>query len=120
MHAFIKGALRAASVRWGPKHAAKAAARVSFGKYRCAGYGQQKTHVVPASLPPKPGRKRRRQIAVDHIKPVVDPKVGFTTWDELIERMFCEVDGYQILCPDCHEEKTADERAIRTAARRSQ
>jgi hypothetical protein len=52
-------------------------------------------------------------VAIDHISPVVDPEVGFKGWDEYIERMFCEVDGYQLLCPDCHDKKTSDERKVR-------
>lgn len=116
-HSFIKSALRAASNRWGPKHEAKKAARIRRGVYLCAGY-RRGPHETPASLPPKPGNKKRRQVAVDHILPVVDPVEGFAGWDKLIERMFCEADGFQLLCPDCHDLKTADERSVR--ARSSQ
>lgn len=52
-------------------------------------------------------------MVIDHIDPVVDPKKGFTSWDDLIERLFCEKEGLQLLCPECHEEKTADERQER-------
>jgi hypothetical protein len=31
--------------------------------------------------------------------------------------MFCEADGLQLLCPDCHDEKTADERKVRNEFR---
>lgn len=113
-HSFIKGALRAASNRWGPKYACKKSAWIRRGWYRCAGYNCE-PHEVPASLPP-PTKKHKRRInnaLVDHIKPVVDPVQGFTSWDELISRLFCEVDGLQVLCHDCHSRKTADEQEQR-------
>ena len=116
-HSFIKGALRAASQRWGPKWQVKKKARKARGIYECAGYGR-KPHSVPASLPAPPGKKRRIDNAVvDHIDPIIDPAVGFNTWDETIERMFCEEDGLQLLCHACHAAKTKDERS-RNVARR--
>lgn len=104
-------------VRWGPKNEAKKRARVSRGKYRCDGCGA----VGPATLPPLPGNKRRRNnAAVDHVDPVVDPSVGFTSWDEFIERLFCELSNFQVLCWPCHEEKTKLERAIQTERKRKE
>lgn len=109
---FIKSALRNASMKWPPKNAVKKAARVERGVYECAGY-KRDPHHVPASLPPKPGNKRRiNNAVVDHINPVIDPETGFISWDEVIERMFCEADGLQVLCHDCHTKKTADEKEI--------
>ncbi len=82
--------------------------------YKCEECGKE----GPATLPPKPGNKRRlNNAAVDHIVPVVDPEVGFTNWDEYVERMFIEEDGYQILCWSCHSDKTNEERKIATARR---
>lgn len=108
-NSFIKSALRAASVRWGPKNAAKKAAWVSRGKYRCDGCRK----VGPATLPPKEGNKRRiNNAAVDHIDPIIDPAVGFVSWDEVVDRMFVEVDKLQVLCDKCHTNKTAEEKAI--------
>ena len=118
MHSFIKSALRAASNRWGPKYEVQKAARIERGIYLCAGY-KRKAHSVPASLPPKPGNKRRRKVTVDHINPIIDPACGFQTWDELISNLFCEADGLQLLCSDCHTAKTKDERSIHVARRQS-
>jgi hypothetical protein len=116
-HSFIKSALRAASSRWGPKWQVKKKARKARGIYECAGYGR-KSHNVPASLPAPVGKKRRVDNAVvDHIHPVIDPDIGFTSWDSLVDRMFCEADGLQILCHECHSAKTKDERS-RNVARR--
>jgi hypothetical protein len=109
-HSFIKGALRAASRKWGPKWQVKKDARKARGIYECSGYGRE-PHNVTASLPAPEGKKRRIDNAiVDHIDPIVNPETGFTTWDDVVERMFCEADGLQLLCHECHKAKTSDER----------
>ena len=105
-HSFIKSALRQASMRWPPKHQVKKNARVERGKYLCAGCKQ----TVPASL--KVDGKRKNNIHVDHINPVIDPYTGFKNWDDTIKRMFCEAEGLQVLCTSCHSEVTAEERSI--------
>lgn len=111
--AFIRGGLRSISMRWPPKNEVKKTARISRGVYRCAGY-ERSGHNVVVSLPPKPGNKRRiNNAVVDHISPVVDPAVGFVSWDELINNLFCEAEGLQVLCHSCHSEKTKDERKRR-------
>lgn len=102
---FIVSALRSASQRWGPKHEALKAARRGRNLYKCGGCGT----VGPKTLPPEAGKKRRRNNAVaDHIDPIV-PVTGFTTWDDFIERLFCEKEGYQILCWSCNKSKTEEE-----------
>ena len=105
---FIKSALRAATRRWPQKHQALKNACVgkklnrATGKeifhYKCAGCGKLFKGV---------------DVAVDHIDPVVDPKTGFIDWDTYVDRMFCEADGFQVLCHTCHGIKTANEREER-------
>lgn len=103
---FVKGALRQASWRWGPAQECLRRARVGRGLYRCDCCGE----IGPPSLPPKEGGKRRiKNIIADHIDPIIDPDVGFVSWDVLIERMFVELDGYQALCSACHNKKTKEE-----------
>ncbi|CAB5222032.1 HNHc domain containing protein, partial [uncultured Caudovirales phage] len=51
-------------------------------------------------------------VEVDHIKPVIDPKKGFTTWDDYIKRLFCTEDNMQTLCKPCHLAKTKLEKEI--------
>jgi 5-methylcytosine-specific restriction endonuclease McrA len=63
-------------------------------------------------------RVRKKNVFVDHIKPVVDPIKGWTNWDDYIEGMFCEQDNLQLLCKDCHDYKTAQERKLRTESRK--
>jgi len=100
MASFIKSALRGASNRWAPKHNARKAARIARNRYSCS----LCHHIV--------GNK---DIAIDHIKPVVDPIRGFVSWDEYIQRLFCEADGFRAICKDCHDKVTANQREIRSA-----
>lgn len=108
---FIRSQLRAATMRWGPIGDCLKQARTGRGLYLCASCEQ----TVPATT--KVGRRRVKNVHVDHIEPITNPDVGFTTWDELIERMFCEEDNLQVLCTECHTKKTDEEKA-RAAARR--
>ena len=54
-----------------------------------------------------------KEVQIDHIKPVVDPKVGFIGWDIFIERLFCVSSNLQVLCLDCHTVKTIKEKMLR-------
>jgi hypothetical protein len=106
-NSFIKSALRAASRRWPPKYETLNDAyvdrrtNVKSGKlakhYLCAKCGG----FFPAA-----------DVQVDHIEAVIDPTVGFVSWDEVIARMFCEKDGLQVLCTCCHKIKTGEEKAL--------
>ena len=105
---FVTSALRAASRRWPPKYKALKEAFVGrkenkkTGKlamhYKCA---KCKKHFVAVD------------VQVDHIHPVVDPKVGFIGWDSFIDRIFCEIENLQVLCKPCHKVKTEKEKAER-------
>ena len=108
---FIKSGLRTLSMKWPPKHNVKKWARVKRGWYLCNGCKQ----VVPAStyLKDKQGRKKKiSNVYIDHIEPIINPHVGFESWDQVIERMFVTEEGLQLLCRECHEKKTKEERNI--------
>ena len=114
---FVISGLRSLTLKWGPKNRAKARARVDRGLYRCDGCND----VGPATLSPlKVGGKRINNAVVDHIHPVVDPIEGFVSWDVYIERLLCESEGYQVLCHECHNRKSANERVMRTEAKRAE
>lgn len=89
--------LRRATYKWPPRSASLKAAWVERGIYRCA----KCKKVFP-----------RKDVAIDHIVPVIDPKNGWVSWDVYIERLFCEEKGFQILCRKCHDKKTKKERSI--------
>lgn len=105
-NSFITSALRSASRKWGPFSDVLREAKTRRGMYKCAGC----QNVVPVTI--KKGRKRTKNVHVDHIEPVV-PVTGFTTWDDYINRMFCEADGLQVLCSECHKSKTQEEQKQR-------
>ena len=101
MHSFIMSALRKA--RWGQKYQAIRNAYFDDG------------------INPKTGRSVKlhrcaicddcfmaNEMHADHLSPVV-PLTGFDSWDGVIERMFCEADGFQALCIPCHKELTKEE-----------
>lgn len=113
---FIISQLRAATRKWGPIVNCQKKAHVARGLYMCAGCRK----AVPPTLPPqREGGRRVSNIAVDHIDPIVDPSTGFTSWDDYIERLFCEESGLQLLCRTCHMQKTAEELSTRVSSRRS-
>lgn len=106
---FIKSALRSASQRWPPK------------------YAVLKDAFVGVEVNTKTGRKAKHykcsycgchtpssNCVVDHINPVV-PVTGFISWDNVIENLFCEKEGLQVLCKECHAVKTKEENALRKA-----
>ena len=93
---FIRSALRSAFTKYPVKYHAKRKAMCEGG-YKCASCD---------------GVFKSGEVQVDHIEPCGSLK----TYDDLpqfVERMFCEVDGFQVLCKPCHQDKTNAERAAR-------
>ena len=78
-NSFIKNNLRAATRKWEPIQQCKKRAHVARGLYKCDGCGQE----VPPTYYDGDKRKRMKNIFVDHVVPIIDPAVGFTTWDEI-------------------------------------
>ena len=58
---------------------------------------------------------KMRDVAVDHIHSVVNLSTGFTTWDDFINRLFCEPEAMQALCHACHDSKSDIEDKTRAA-----
>lgn len=104
-NSFIKNNLRSATRKWAPIQKCKKRAHVARGLYKCEGCGQE----VPPTIFDEDKRKRVKNIYVDHIIPIIDPAVGFTTWDSCIERMYCDSGNLQLLCKACHSEKSQEE-----------
>lgn len=100
---FIRSALRASAMRYPVKFDALNAVKRSKpagrpGKhrfeYQCASCSEH----FPQS-----------EVAVDHIIPAGSLK-SFEDLGPFAEKLFCEVDGLQILCNPCHQIKTNAER----------
>lgn len=97
------GQIRRISYRYPPRYETMNAAKVERGKYRCASC--KEIH-------------QRKDTAVDHIIPVIDPAVGFVDWNTYLERMFCGPEGFQVLCKTCHDNKTQDENKVRQSVKK--
>lgn len=109
---FIKNILRQGSRKWAPIHEAVKRANVRRGFYLCNGCKEE----VPTTI--KVGNKRYKNVLVDHIKPIIDPDIGFTNFHDFAENLFCELDNLQVLCKECHDKKTKEENE-RAKSRRS-
>lgn len=59
------------------------------------------------------GEYPAKDVVIDHIIPVVDPLVGFVSWDVFIERLYCDKSNMQTLCKACHKIKTKEETNVR-------
>lgn len=71
-------------------------------------------------------RDENKNIAVDHIIPIVDPAVGYVDMNTYADRLFCDIDNLQVLCNyskedarekydgqiSCHKLKTKSESAV--------
>lgn len=98
LNTFIKGLLRRGTFHWRARTEAMTAARVERGKYLCS---ECKDLFGP------------KEIILDHIEPVVDPKVGFIDFDVYIKRMYPDAEGFQVLCAACSDSKTMIEDKMR-------
>lgn len=98
LRAFLISQLRRLSYKWPPYSEAWNAAKVSYGRYKCAG-----CNIV----------YRRKDVQLDHITPVV-PTSGWDTLEQYCVRLFCDPSGLQVLCREkCHREKTNAENRVR-------
>ena len=97
-HKFVIPILRKKSLSWPARNEAFKRARRDRGFYECA------------SCKNLFGRK---EVHADHIKPVVNVKTGFTTYDNYIESLLCDVSNYAIICHNCHSSKTTVENNLR-------
>jgi 5-methylcytosine-specific restriction endonuclease McrA len=104
-HSFVKNNLRSASRKWAPIQACKKKAHKGRGEYECA----ECLEIVPPTYYDEEKRKRMRNIFIDHRVPIIDPATGFTTWDECINRMYCDSENLQLLCKSCHKVKSLEE-----------
>ena len=108
LQGFIVGVLRAGHKRWPFKYEVKNEAKTekrvnpSTGRvaqfYTCASCEKEYTN---------------KEVEVDHISPVVDPKVGFVDWNTFIARLFSPKENYQLLCKACHKIKSNKEKRQR-------
>jgi len=124
----VRGALRRIYFRWPGRQVALKRMRVevpgttSKGKptkrpgvwYKCESCGALGKAQVAKGNP-----KGQVRIWVDHKDPVV-PLDRYPDWNEYVNRLFCDVDNFEVLCDDCHHMKSQAERQIRKENAKSQ
>lgn len=105
---FITSVIRGGFRRWPPKFEVLKEAKVGKKVNQASGRIAEhfKCEGCQESYPAK-------EVQVDHIDPVVDPKIGFVDWDTFISRLFCSEENLQVLCKGCHLLKTKLEREER-------
>ena len=94
---FLRSALRQASIRWPPKADAMRAARRPYDganprqkwEYLCADCGAW---------------CMGKNVAAHHVEPCGTLR-SYSDLPAFVRREFCEVDGYEVLCQDCHKDK---------------
>lgn len=123
----IINAVRRLSFAYKPRNEAKNKQKVAPATFRCEGckdviYTGKKT-IEKAGLEEliEAGEEvRSGKICLDHALEIV-PVEGFPgkTWDWNIylERLFCDAEGFQVLCEDCNYLKTQEENQQRKLTR---
>lgn len=112
---FIVGVLRAGARRWPPKIATMNLAKTE--KKINPKTGRLAQHFTCNVCQ---GEFTSKDMQVDHILPVVEPGVGFVSWDTYIERLFCEQDNLQAICTTCHDAKTKAERPVKVRKKKNE
>lgn len=111
LKSFAISLLRRGTFKWKPRAEAKKRYKVQDGefstgrpkyKYRCA---------ICEEL------FMSKDVKMDHIETVI-PLSGWVSFDSFITRMYCGEENYQCLCTECHDTKTAEERAERVRLRK--
>lgn len=125
----IINAVRRLSFAHGPRNEAKNVRKVAPATFQCEGcnvcvYTGKKTLDKAQGLSELIEQGEtviQGKICLDHILPVIDVK-GFKNkewdWNEYLERMFCDANGFQVLCEDCNYLKTQVENEERRKNRK--
>lgn len=99
-NSFVTSILRSGSRRWGPKYTTLNEAKTE--KKINPKSGRLAQHFLCAKCKKEFTSK---DVQVDHIKPI-----GFDkTWDQFIDKLFCEKENLQVLCVPCHKKKSKEE-----------
>lgn len=60
-----------------------------------------------------------KDVQVDHILPAV-PTSGWVSWDDFIDKLYCDLSNLQVICRGCHSKKTKEEGKLRKECRLAQ
>ena len=128
---FIVNKLRSASMHWKPKNHAKKLQQVGPAAFRCVICGvivYEGKKLLDVIQPEYPGERVISGIVeLDHFPPVV-PLEGFKTgikiegkkksylwdWNQYLERLFCEMESFRVLCQSCHLEVSNQQKSTKS------
>lgn len=102
---FIINVLRRGSYRWYGRWQAEKRSKLGRNEYFCE-------NPTCGVIGPK------KDYQMDHIIPVI-LTTGYDSIDGVADRMYCEPEGFQRLCKDCHRIKTDNENALRPPGERA-
>jgi 5-methylcytosine-specific restriction endonuclease McrA len=97
---FVRSGLRSKSQRWPPKFAVLQDAKRTVK-------GKRHKYEYQCALCKK--WNKMTEVSVDHIVPVGTLRC-YNDLPGFVERLFCEKEGLQVLCRECHNTKTQEER----------
>lgn len=103
---FIRSALRQAYSRYPVKFQVKKEAERTVEGFR---------HKYEYQCAECSGWFTNKEIQVDHIEPA-GKLSNYKDLAGFVKRLFCEADGMQVLCLECHQSKTNAERKARKKA----
>ena len=102
---FIRSALRRAFIKYPVKYSVKNAASRPY-------VGSDKRRKKEYQCAVCDNWFADKEVAVDHIIPCGSLKT-YSDLPKFVETLFCEADNLQVVCKDCHQIKTNEERANR-------
>lgn len=97
---FIRSGLRHKSNRWPPKYQVLKAASKPV---------KNKRHKTEYKCAACKNWFKQSEVMVDHIKPAGSLR-SFEDLPAFVETLFCEPENLQVMCKDCHQKKTNEER----------
>lgn len=109
----IKKHLRRLSIQRKEYAAAKNRAKIDKATFKCEhcgkimydGSSQRSFDKLKETYPDIVWEK----LEMNHINPVIEPKRGFASWDEYLDRLFCAPEMLEALCHDCHQKVSKKE-----------
>ncbi len=117
----IKGSLRRLHLHCTYKNKAKQRCKRDIATYECEncskllyeGKSDKRYEELKESWKSIGRNLERGKLEMDHLRPVVEPKKGFGSWDDYIHGLWVDDKGYAGICRDCHAKKSAKEAAER-------
>lgn len=119
LHKFLVVTLRRAFKKHPLYNEAKKRSQIEYFEHSATGKPMRRVKYQCATCSIQVSERDFRDMAVDHIDPVIPVDKLMDHHHEWIDRLFCNIDNLQVLCNysgerdgkiSCHKQKTLDER----------